>query len=141
MRRASTAALVVALAASLTVDLAPARAGEQPFFVRDTDAARRAIEEAKAAIEAGETLRGVRELQRVLDDHGDDLVRVAQDPRQTRWVSAREAARAILLALPPDGRKAYEEWARPASEPLLRAAAAARDEAALRSLALRYGAC
>jgi outer membrane protein assembly factor BamB/TolA-binding protein len=115
--------------------------GQQPFLVRDTNAARYALEGARAALAAGETLRGVRELQRLMDDYADDVVRVSDDALQTRWISAPEAARQVLLGLPPEARRTYEEWARPTSEPLLHQAVLARDERALRSLAGRYGAC
>src|SRR5262245_44697994 len=128
------------VAATLLAAAATSRA-DQPFFVRDANPVRHAIEEAKAALQAGETMRGLRELQRVLDEHGDDIVRVAEDPRQTRWVSARDAARTVLFGLPAEQRAAYEEWAGPTAETLLARAVEARDEAAMRSVALRYGAC
>ena len=113
-----------------------------PFSVRDTNAAKYALDAARGLLKAGETARGMAEIQRILDTYRDDLVRVADtDPVETRWISAPEAALRVLEASSPEQRQVYEEVAAPAGASLLRRAEALRDEALLSAIVSRYGAC
>ncbi len=121
--------------------------GRPPFSVRDTNAARYALEGASAALKAGEVARGVREIQQVLDHFKEDLVDVRwedeqrkEDPQQTRWIPAPEAARRLLESRGSAVREAYERFAVPQGGPELLRAAERKDEAALSDVLARYGA-
>ncbi len=117
---------------------------EQPrlFAVRDTNAARNAIQAARDALDAGRISMGLREAQRVLDDMPDDFFLVADEssPRSVLWRSAAEEVRFILEGLTPEQRAVYEEMTRPSAAPMLERALALRDIDHLKAVQHRFGA-
>ena len=124
---------------------ARARAADEtrpPFIVRDTNATQNAVDGARALLAAGDTPRGVSEVQRVLDEHREDLKTVSKpdDPVQTLWISGREAALRLLEGATPEQRAAYESASGPAAAALLERAVLLRDERTTAEVVARYGA-
>ncbi len=112
------------------------------FAVRDTNAALHAIAEARRALAQGETLRGLRAAQRVLDGMTDDFFMEVKDstPASVLWSAAPEVVRELLAGLTPDQREAYEVFTAPSAAPLLSEALRSRDATSLRTVLRRYGA-
>lgn len=111
-----------------------------PVNLRDSNAARVAVDAADEALKAGDLRRGLAELQRVLDRLRDDLVVVEEKPELMRWITAPEAARRRLEALSPAGRRTYEDMVLPTAKALLERAVVERDEVRLREVVDRFGA-
>ncbi len=145
MRR-FVALAVLLLAAAGSVRAAPdefdPRDQRRLFAVRDTNAARHAIDEARAALERGQVLRGLGAAQRVLDEMTDDffLQEKESSPASVLWSSAAEVVRELLAGLTPEQREAYEQMAAPSAAPLLEEALGRRDQRGLRTVLRRYGA-
>ena len=145
-----TSSLVLLLLASAL--MRSARAGpEEPFdpadhrrlfVVRDTNAARNLIGEARKALAAGQDLRGLHAAQTVLDEMTDDffLEKQASTIESVLWRSAAEVVRETLAGLTPEQRSKYEKMARPSAAPLLDESLRKREEAGLREVLLRFGA-
>ena len=145
MRRVASLLAVIALAlsvASAAPDDFDPRDQRRLFAVRDTNAARHAIDEARTALERGQVLRGLTAAQRVLDDMTDDffLQEAESSPASVLWSSAPEVARELLAKLTPEQRDAYEAMAAPSAAPLLADALQRRIERGLREVMRRYGA-
>ncbi len=147
--RAGTAALLLALcAARAPADEAPVEAGPlEPdrtpalFIVSDSNAARFAIAEMRAALAAGQTVRGLRAAQRVLDEMPDDFHQEpAAGTESTLWRSAAEVVRERLAGLDAEQRAIYEALSQPSAAPLLERSLRARDEAGLTEVLRRFGA-
>jgi outer membrane protein assembly factor BamB/tetratricopeptide (TPR) repeat protein len=111
-----------------------------PFMVRDTNAARFAVEEAKARLAEGATNAALDAVQRVVEEFPDELYRVERKAESARWVPAAEVARDLLAALPAEARARYTSRVGAATRPLLERAVLERDPALLRRLLLTYGA-
>ncbi len=145
MRRIVPIAVLLFLAASAVRaepdDFDP-RDQRRLFAVRDTNAARHAIDEARAALKRGQTLRGLAAAQRVLDGMTDDffLQEEASSRESVLWSSAPEVVREMLANLGTEQREAYERLAAPSSAPLLEDSLLRRDETGLREVLRRYGA-
>ncbi len=114
----------------------------QLFGVRDSNAARYAVAEMRTALAAGQTVRGLRAAQRVLDEMVDDfhLEESASSPESTLWRSAAEVVREQLERLGPEQREVYETLSQPSSGPLLERSLRRLDEAGLRAVLRRFGA-
>jgi outer membrane protein assembly factor BamB/tetratricopeptide (TPR) repeat protein len=132
---------------ALLLLLGPARGDAEepstpfPFAVRDTNAARFAVADARRRIEESPTdMEALAAAQRVLDELPDDVFVAATSPASTLWRPAAEEMRDRLAALSPEGRAAYARRARPATEPLLARALRRGDRAALEDLLDRFGA-
>ena len=112
------------------------------FSVRDTNAARNKIEEARLALASGETLRGLTAAQEVLDEMEDDffLEKKSSSIESVLWRSATEVVRELLAALTPEQQAQYEILARPSAAPLLARALRNREEKGLREVLQRFGA-
>ena len=112
------------------------------FGVRDTRAARFALEKARTALRNGEVLVGLRAAQRVLDNMRNDFFLHPQRsrPESILWRSAAEVAREILAGLTEPQREAYEDLVRMTAEPLIRMGVARRKPALLEEALRRYGA-
>ncbi len=153
VRSSSFAVALVAVLAVLAVSTSAVRTSAAPdafdprdqrrlFAVRDTNAALHAIEEARQSLARGEVLRGLRAVQRVLDDMTDDffLQADASTPASVLWRAAPEVAREILAGMTSAQRAAYERFTAPSAAPLLAESLRRRDERGLREVLRRYGA-
>lgn len=145
MRRFAAIAVFLALAVS-AVRAAPdefdPRDQRRLFAVRDTNAARHAIDDARTSLRRGQVLRGLTAAQRVLDEMTDDffLQEAESSPASVLWSSAAEVVRELLAGLSPELREAYEQMVAPSAGPLLEEALQRRDEQGLRDVLRRYGA-
>jgi outer membrane protein assembly factor BamB len=144
MRRLVLSVVLLALGASA----AAAPDGFDPsdqrrlFGVRDTRAARDAIEEMNTALSHGQVLHGLETAQRVLDEMPNDfyLEEKLSRPESVLWRSAAEVVRERLAHLTPEEHAAYEKLSAPSAVPLLQRAARQRDTSALREALRRFGA-
>jgi outer membrane protein assembly factor BamB len=104
------------------------------FSVRDSQAARSAIDDVESLLNDGEVEQAARDLLSVIADFGDQVVQVDGD--NGRWMGAAEWALHLLRTRVPDGVRADLAGPAPAEE--IAAAAAWRDTDALRRLAVRF---
>lgn len=130
---ANSARLTV-IAFLLHAALAPAQPAENATLRGESPQTRKRLAEAERKILDGTNAEAVEDLQRILDEAGDDLVSV--DGRQHR--SARSVAHQILAKLPPDALKAYRNRIDEPAKKLLEAAKRDRDVKPLRQLLDRY---
>src|SRR5438067_8939449 len=132
MNRLRAAAVFVLLAAG-----APA-GGQQPADAAnlrgDSAQTRKRLAEAEQKLLAGKTADATDDLQRVLDEAGDDLITVdGKQYRPARWV-----AHQILARLPADALKGYQDRIDEPARKLLGAGKRTRDPAPLWQLLDRY---
>ena len=111
-----------------------------PFALRDTNAARYAVQEARRELAAGRIEAGLVRAQRVLDAMPDDLYRVASPEESTRWRLASAEVSELLAGLSAEGRATYERLVAPLAAPLIERALQHRDLLLLEDVARRYGA-
>src|SRR5581483_816256 len=114
----------------------PARAqAPEPANLRgDSSQTRKRLAEAEQKLLAGKPADAIDDLQRVLDEAGDDLITVdGKQYRPARWV-----AHQILAKLPADALKGYQDRIDAPARKLLDAARKSRDPAPLWQLLDRY---
>lgn len=125
----ATAVLLFATGATARAQMA------DPANLRgDSGQTRKRLAEAEQKILAGQAADAIDDLQRVLDEAGDDLITV--DGKQYR--SARWVAHQILAKLPPDALKGYQDRLDAPARKLLDTAKKTRDPAPLWQLLDRY---
>ena len=146
MRRIVSIAVLIVLAAS-AVRAAPddfdPRDQRRLFAVRDTNAARHAIDEARAALEARpDPARPHRGPARARRDDRRLLPAGEESSRASVLWSSAAGGRARAAGGPrrAEQREAYEQLAAPSAAPLLDDSLQRRDETGLREVLRRYGA-
>ncbi|HEX4613064.1 MAG TPA: hypothetical protein VH092_33045, partial [Urbifossiella sp.] len=128
-RLAAAAALLLAAAA------ARGQPGVEPTVLRgDSPQTRKRLAEAEVKLLAGKAADAADDLQRVLDEAGDDLVGL--DGKQFR--PARAVAHGLLARLPADALKAYQNRIDAPAKLLLDAGKTGRDARPLWHLLDRY---
>lgn len=126
------AAVAVLLAAAVAARGQPPA---EPAVLRgDSPQTRKRLAEAEAKLAAGKAAESADDLQRVLDEAGDDLIGL--DGRQFR--PARLVVHGLLSRLPADTLKAYQNRIDAPAKVLLDAGARDRDARPLRQLHDRY---
>jgi len=132
MSRVCRAAVLVLLAAGAP---APGQQPPEPANLRgDSAQTRKRVAEAEQKLLAGKTADATDDLQRVLDEAGDDLITVdSKQYRPARWV-----AHQILAKLPADALKGYRDRIDEPARKLLDTAKRTRDPAPLWQLLDRY---
>ncbi|HEY3788621.1 MAG TPA: hypothetical protein VGL71_07190, partial [Urbifossiella sp.] len=99
---------IVAVFAVLALSgaLAPAQPAPEPAALRgESPQTRKRLAEAEQKILGGKAADAVEELQRILDEAGDDLIGVeGKHHRSARWVVHH-----ILAKLPPEVLKTYRD--------------------------------
>ena len=95
---------------------------------------RKRLAEAQQKLQAGQATEAADELQRILDESGDDLVLV----QNNHFQPARRLVQQYLAALPPDTLKAFQNRLDEPAKKLLDAGRRDRDPAPLRQLLNRY---
>lgn len=110
--------------------------GPSARLFNETDAAttRKRIAEAQQKLHAGKAAEAADELQRILEEAGDDLVPVEANQFQP----ARRLVHRYLAALPPDVLKAFQNRLEEPAKKLLDLGTRKRDAALLRQLIDRY---
>ena len=133
-RSPCAATLVVLLLGSTTALGQPLTAPEPAALRGDSPQTRKRLAEAEQKLIAGKAADAVDDLQRILDESGDDLVTVdGKHYRPARWI-----AHQILGKLPPDAMKVYQARIDTAARKLLEASKRDRDPLPLRQLLERY---
>ena len=125
--------LQVALLA-VFASLAPAHAQEGANLRGDSAQSRKRLTEAEKKLIAGHPADAIDELQRVLDESGDDFIAV--DGKQYR--TARSIVQGLLARIPVGALKAYRDRIDDPARQLLAAAKRTRDPAPLWQLLDRY---
>ncbi len=95
---------------------------------------RKRLSEAQQKLQAGQAAVAADELQRILDESGDDLVLV----QNNHFQPARRIVQQYLAALPPDTLNAFQNRLEEPAKKLLDAGRRDRDPAPLRQLLGRY---
>lgn len=95
---------------------------------------RKRLVEAEQKLRAGKTTETIDELQRILDEAGDDLVSV--DGR--RYQTVREWTHRLFAQLPPEALKIYRDRVDSPARVLLERGRTRRDPQPLRTLLARY---
>lgn len=126
--RAAATVLLIALAGT-----AAAQPGDAANLRGDSAQTAKRLKEIKSKLDTG-NLEAADELQKLVDEVGDDLVPIDG----TRFVSARRAAHALFAKLPADALKAHRDRTEVPARALLDRAKQARDPRALWALVDRY---
>ena len=135
MTRRTTAAALAALLFAAPAGRGQPPPGADPAALRgDSPQTRKRLAEAEQKLAGGKAGEAVEDLQRVLDEAGDDFVTV--DGRQYR--PARWVVHQLLAALPPDALAAYQARVDEPARKLLDAAKRDRDPRPLWHLVDRY---
>ncbi|MFM8272896.1 MAG: hypothetical protein ACKODX_11260, partial [Gemmata sp.] len=135
INRAARAAATLVLLLSALRGAAQPLAAPDPAALRGESAqTRKRLAEIEQKLAAGKHADAADELQRVLDESGDDLVLVdANSARPARWV-----AHQLIAKLPADALKAYQDRVEQPAKKLLAQAKQARDPRPLYQLLDRY---
>ena len=129
---------MAAVLGSLVPTGAKAEESSPTFIVRDTRSAAIALETAEQDLLGKEPRRGLLEVQHILDDGQDDLVVEGREQFQTRWISAPDAARRLLLRAPPAVIADYDAVVGPSARSALATAITERDSRKLFDVVARY---
>lgn len=130
-RAAATLAL---LFAALPANAQPPAAPEPAALRGESAQTRKRLVEIKQKMAAGKHADAADDLQRVLDESGDDLILVAPNhARPARWEAHR-----LLATLPPDVLKAYQDRVDQPAKKLLAQGKLTRDPRPLWQLLDRY---
>src|SRR5688572_3348385 len=125
--------------ALLTATVACAQPGgpaaPDPATLRgDSTQTRKRLAEAEQKLIGGKAADAADDLQRLIDESGDDLITLdGKEYRSARWV-----AHALLAQLPPDARRAYQDRIDQPAKKLLAQAKQSRDPRPLWQLLDRY---
>lgn len=130
--RAATLAALMLVAA--TVQGQPPPPAEPAALRGESPQTRKRLAEAEQKLLGGKPAEAVDDLQRILDEAGDDLISVdGKRHRPARWV-----AHQILAKLPPDALKAYQDRVNEPARKLLEEGQRDRDPRPLWQLLDRY---
>jgi outer membrane protein assembly factor BamB len=133
-RTRRAAALAVLLVGASAVSAQPAPPAELATLKGESPQTRKRLAEAEQKVNDGKAADAVDDLQRILDEAGDDLILVAgRQHRPARWV-----AHQILAKLPADALKAYRDRIDEPARRLLDAGRRDRDPRPLWQLLDRY---
>ncbi len=128
-RRTATAIVFLALGTAWAAD------GPESANVRgESTTTRKRLVEAEQKVLKGKAAEAIDDLQRVLDDAGDDLV--TADGKQ--FLAARQYAHQFLAKLPDADLKRYRDRVEEPAAKLLAAGRSRADERPLRELVARY---
>jgi len=127
-------AILLLLAAAPALPAQPS--GPAARLRGETEAAntRKRLSEAQQKLAAGKATEAADDLQRLLDESGDDLVLV----RNNHFQPARRLVQQSFAALPPETLKAFQNRLEEPAKKLLDAGRRDRDPAPLRQLLARY---
>lgn len=131
----ATAITLALLTASAARAQPGSSSGPDPATLRgDSTQTRKRLAEAEQKLIGGKAADAADDLQRLIDESGDDLITLdGKEYRSARWV-----AHALLAQLPPDVRKAYQDRIDQPAKKLLAQAKQARDPRPLWQLLDRY---
>jgi outer membrane protein assembly factor BamB len=139
MNRAVRATAIVLVLVTATVACAQpgGPAPPDPATLRgDSTQTRKRLAEAEQKLIGGKAADAADDLQRLIDESGDDLITLDGNGKEYR--SARWVAHALLAQLPPDVRKAYQDRIDQPAKKLLAQAKQSRDPRPLWQLLDRY---
>ncbi|WP_143392737.1 PQQ-binding-like beta-propeller repeat protein [Fimbriiglobus ruber] len=134
----ASALLAVSCAVGATTP-GQAAEGDLAHIVGQSEQTYKRLAEAERKLRAGKTAEAVDDVQRVLDEAGDDLVpagKPGDDGKALR--PARRVAQQLLAQLPPAALRGYRDRADEPSRKLLAAGRADRDPRPLRTLVDKY---
>jgi hypothetical protein len=134
MNRAFLAAVTAAALAGAAPGQAPPPEPAQVPGDKGGDQTYKRLAEAERKRLAGKPADAADEVQKVLDEAGDDLV----SADKVHYVPARVAAQQVLARLPAEVLRAYRDRADEPARRLLEAGRAARDPRPLRTVLDRY---
>ncbi len=133
MNRVCRIAVTAILVAVLPV-MAQSPAPEPANLRGDSQQTRKRLEEAEQQLTAGQIAEAIDALQRIMDEAGDDFIRI--DGK--RYQTARQFAHQILSRLPADSLKGYQDRLEEPARKLLARARKMRDPAPLWRLLDQY---
>src|SRR5215208_2925253 len=104
----ATAITLVLLTATVACAQPGGPSAPDPATLRgDSTQTRKRLAEAEQKLIGGKAADAADDLQRLIDESGDDLINLDGNGKEYR--SARWVAHALLAQLPPDVRKAYQD--------------------------------